>query len=132
MPVVSKALLGGQVARYLINGVVATAIHFLVLKFNLEVLGMTSAGAANGLAAIFGITASFIGSRYFVFRGTSGRLLKQGTLFVLLYACIAVLHALVMHIWADRLGLDYRVGFVLATFMQTAFSFVVNKFMVFK
>lgn len=132
MPVVSKALLGGQVARYLINGVVATAIHFLVLKFNLEVLGMTSAGAANGLAAIFGITASFIGSRYFVFRGTSGRLLKQGTLFVLLYACIAVLHALVMHIWADRLGLDYRVGFVLATFMQMAFSFVVNKFMVFK
>jgi putative flippase GtrA len=132
MRVLSKGAFGGQFARYVINGLAATAVHFLVLKFNLEVVGMASAGIANGVAAIFGITASFIGSRYFVFRGTSGRLLRQGMLFVLLYTCIAMLHALVMHIWADRLGLDYRIGFVLATFMQMAFSFVANKFMVFK
>jgi putative flippase GtrA len=132
MRVLSKGAFGGQFARYVINGLAATAVHFLVLKFNLEVVGMASAGIANGVAAIFGITASFIGSRYFVFRGPSGRLLRQGMLFVLLYTCIAMLHALVMHIWADRLGLDYRIGFVLATFMQMAFSFVANKFMVFK
>ncbi|KRG43609.1 polysaccharide biosynthesis protein GtrA [Stenotrophomonas panacihumi] len=132
MRVLSKGALGGQFVRYVINGLAATAIHFLVLKFNLEVVGMASAGVANGVAAIFGITASFIGSRYFVFRGTSGPLLRQGMLFLLLYACIAALHALVMHIWADRLGYDYRIGFVLATFMQMAFSFVANKFMVFK
>ena len=132
MPVLSKGALSGQFARYIVNGLAATVIHFLVLKFNLEVVGMPSAGLANGVAAIFGISASFIGSRYFVFRGTSGRLFNQGMLFLVVYACIAVLHALVMHIWADRLGLDYRIGFVLATIMQMAFSFVANKFMVFK
>lgn len=132
MRVLNKGVLGGQFARYVVNGLAATAIHFLVLKFNLEVIGMASAGVANGVAAIFGITASFIGSRYFVFRGTSGRLFSQGMLFLLVYACIALLHALVMHVWADRLHLDYRIGFVLATFMQMAFSFFANKFMVFR
>lgn len=133
MPVLPKAALGGQFARYLANGVVATAIHFIVLKFNLEIAGIGSAGVANAIAAVFGITSSFIGSRYFVFREASGRpLFGQGLRFLLVYACIAVLHGLVMHVWADRWGLDYRVGFVIATFMQMAFSFLANKFMVFK
>lgn len=132
MLVRADAALGGQFGRYLINGVLATVIHFAVLKFNLDVIGMHSAGVANGVAAIFGITVSFIGSRYFVFRGSGGHLLQQGILFLLIYACIAVLHALVMYVWADCLGFDYRIGFLLATFMQMAFSFVANKFMVFR
>ncbi len=132
MPVRADAALEGQFARYLVNGVVATVIHFSALKFNLDVLGMASAGVANGIAAVLGITASFIGSRYFVFRGSGGRLLHQGLLFVLTYVCIAALHALVMYVWADRLNFDYRIGFLLATGMQMAFSFAANKFMVFK
>ncbi|KAB7768006.1 MULTISPECIES: GtrA family protein [Xanthomonas] len=124
--------LGGQFFRYVVNGLVATAIHFSVLKFNLDVVGIGSAGVANGIAAIFGITASFIGSRYFVFRGTRGRLLNQGLLFLLFYVGIALLHALVMYAWTDRLAFDYRIGFLLATGMQMVLSFFVNKFMVFK
>lgn len=132
MRVRADTALGSQFLRYLINGVLATVIHFSVLKFNLDVIGMASAGVANGVAAVFGITASFIGSRYFVFRGSGGRLLHQGILFLLIYACIAMLHALIMYVWADRLKLDYRIGFLLATGMQMAFSFVANKLMVFK
>jgi len=45
---------------------------------------------------------------------------------------IALLHATVMYVWADRLGFDYRIGFVLATGMQMAFSFMANKLLVFK
>ncbi len=75
---------------------------------------------------------SFLGSRYFVFRGQQGSVVKQGSLFLLVYAAIAVLHALVMYVWADRLGYDYRIGFLLATGMQMAFSFLANKFVVFK
>ena len=87
---------------------------------------------ANAIAAVFGITVSFLGSRYFVFHGRQGSLARQGSLFLLIYAAIAVLHALVMYVWADRWGLDYRAGFVLATGMQMAVSFVANKFLVFK
>ncbi|HVI53964.1 MAG TPA: GtrA family protein [Luteibacter sp.] len=132
MPASAKAALGGQVVRYIINGLVATAVHFGMLRFCMEVLHVPLAGEANAIAACFGITASFLGSRYFVFRGQEGSVVKQGSLFLGVYAVIALLHATVMYVWADRLGFDYRVGFVLATCMQMAFSFVANKLLVFK
>lgn len=124
--------LRSQFVRYVVNGLVATAIHFCVLKFNLEVVGMRSAGIANGIAAIFGIAVSFAGNRWFVFAGSERKIVRQGALFLLAYACIAVLHALVLYVWTDRVGWDYRVGFVAATCMQMSLSFVINKFVVFK
>lgn len=132
MPGMADDRLPEQVVRYLINGVVATLVHYGVLQLGIEVLNIPVAGIANGIAALFGITVSFLGSRYFVFRGQGGSVVKQGMLFVLIYAGIASLHALVMYIWADRLGHDYRVGFLLATGMQVVFSFFANKFLVFK
>lgn len=132
MPVVPEGALGGQLVRYLINGVVATAVHYGVLRFNIEALHVPLAGVANAIAAVFGITVSFLGNRYFVFHGQKGNAIKQGSLFVLVYVCIALLHALVMYVWADRLGYDYRIGFLLATAMQMIFSFLANKFVVFK
>lgn len=127
-----RGALRGEVARYLVNGVVATAVHYGILKFNIEVLHIPLAGIANAIAAVFGITVSFLGSRYFVFAGRPGSIARQGTLFVAVYAAIALLHALVMYVWSDWLGNDYRIGFLLATGMQMAFSFLANKFWVFK
>lgn len=131
-PAAADDALGGQVLRYLINGLVATAIHYGVLRFNIEVLQIPLAAAANALAAVFGIAASFVGSRYFVFRGRQGGVGRQGALFLLVYVAIAMLHALVMYVWTDRFGLDYRIGFLLATSMQVAISYSANKFLVFK
>ncbi|AJC46008.1 GtrA family protein [Xanthomonas sacchari] len=124
--------LPGQLVRYLINGLVATAIHYSVLRFNMQVLDMHSAGVANGIAAIFGITVSFIGSRYFVFRAAQGKLGRQGLLFVATYGCIALLHAGILYLWTDVYALDYTLGFLVATCMQVSVSFIANKFMVFK
>ena len=57
-----------EFVRYSLNGLVATVIHFSALYINLHILGIKSAGIANGIAATFGVTVSFIGSRYFVFK----------------------------------------------------------------
>ncbi|WP_367381297.1 GtrA family protein [Stenotrophomonas cyclobalanopsidis] len=132
MPAAADGVLGGQVVRYLINGVVATAVHYGVLQFNIEVLYVQLASVANAIAAVFGITVSFIGSRYFVFRGQQSSVVRQGAHFVLVYVLIALLHAAVMYVWADYLGMDYRIGFLLATGMQMVLSFLANKFLVFK
>lgn len=128
----ASGLLRSQVVRYLINGVIATAVHYGILKFNIEVLHIPLAGVANAIAAVFGITVSFLGSRYFVFPGRPGSVARQGMLFIAVYAAIALLHALVMYVWSDWLGNDYRIGFLLATGMQMVFSFLANKFLVFK
>ena len=125
-------LLARQSVRYLINGLAATALHFAVLTFNLQVLGWGSAGIANLVAAVFGITTSFLGSRYFVFQGSVEPLLKQIYRFIFLYAAIALLHGALMYVWADHYRLNYIAGFVVATGMQVLCSYWGNKRMVFK
>lgn len=121
----------GQVVRYVVNGLAATAVHYGVLSFCLEALKLPSAGLANLVAAAFGITASFFGSRYFVFRRPDEAIGRQAARFGALYVAIAVLHALVLALWTDYLGFDYRWGFLLATFMQVALSYWGNKRLVF-
>jgi putative flippase GtrA len=121
-----------EILRYAINGLVATAVHYGVLTFNLEVLGIPSAGLSNLIAAVFGIGVSFIGSRYFVFPATDASILSQAVKFSGLYGAIALLHGLVLLAWTDWFGMDYRWGFLLATVLQVSLSYVGNKYLVFK
>ena len=118
--------------RYIVNGLVATAVHFAVLTFNLKVLGFASAGLANLVAAVFGITASFIGSRVYVFHGSAEPLLHQIYRFILLYVSIALLHGALLYAWTDVMALNYIAGFAVATVMQVIFSYWGNKVLVFK
>jgi putative flippase GtrA len=122
----------GEIARYIANGLVATAVHYAVLSFSLEVLMVPSAGLASLGASVFGITASFFGSRYFVFRLHNETIARQAAGFVLLYAAIACLHGLVLAVWTDLCRLDYRWGFLVATCLQMALSYWGNKRLVFK
>ncbi len=121
-----------EVLRYAINGFVATAVHFAVLAFNLHVLHFSSAGLANLTASLFGISASFIGSRYFVFPRTGEPMVAEALRFSGLYGAIALLHGAVLLVWSDYFALDYRLGFLLATVLQVSLSYLVNKFLVFK
>jgi putative flippase GtrA len=121
-----------QVARYIINGLVATAVHFAILSFNIEVLHIPSAGVASFIAAICAMSVSFLGSRHFVFRAAHAPVLRQALFFILLYLLIAVGHGLILYLWTDRAGLDYRIGFLVATSFQVACSYFGNKIWVFK
>ncbi len=121
-----------ELFRYGINGLVATSVHFGVLTFNLQVVELPSAGLANFIAAIVGITASFLGSRYYVFHITGESLTAQAVKFSGLYGVIAVLHGLVLFIWTDVKGFDYRLGFLAATALQVFLSYLGNKYLVFK
>ena len=115
-----------QPVRYGFNGLFATTVHFAVLTFNLEVLAWSSAGLSNLVAAVFGIAASFLGSRSPV--SLRGQLVR----FLILYAAIALLHGALMYVWADLFKLNYQGGFVAATAMQMLCSYLGNKVMVFK
>ena len=134
-----------EAARFVVNGLVATGVHFGALTFGLEVLHIPLAALANFfdsilspiaamanfLAALFGITASFIGNRYFVFRGHSESLVAQATRFVGIYLLIACLHAGLLFIITDWLKIDFRIGFVVATAMQMTISYFGNRHLVF-
>ncbi|WP_174634559.1 GtrA family protein [Yersinia thracica] len=121
-----------ELIRYLINGLLATGVHYLILTFNIEVVKLSSAAIANMIAAVFGIIISFLGSRYFVFRKRSNSFSQQAIRFGLLYSIIAVLHGIVLLVWTDWLGLNYSLGFLIATTVQVSVSYLGNKFLVFK
>ena len=122
-----------ELVRYVLNGLLATGVHYSVLAFNVHVLAFPSHGLANLVAAVFGIATSFIGNRFFVFtHGEQAGWRIQAARFVGLYAGIALLHGVVMSVWADWLGRDYRAGFLLATLMQFVLSYIGNKLLVFK
>jgi putative flippase GtrA len=124
-------LLESEPIRFVGNGLAATAIHFAVLSFLISIVQVGSAGLANLIASIFGITASFLGSRYFVFKNERSAIAVQATRFALLYGCIAVIHGSFLFFWSDIQGLDYRIGFLIATGIQVSMSYIGNKFLVF-
>jgi putative flippase GtrA len=115
----------------LANGVVATVVHFACLSLLVQFAALPSVGFANFCAAIVGITASFIGSRYFVFRGHTASLGSQLWRFVAFYTLFALIHGGVLFVWTDLMRLDFRIGFVLATVLQMVMSFSANKLLVF-
>jgi putative flippase GtrA len=121
-----------QISRYVVNGLVATAVHYGVLTANINFLQFKSAGFANFVAAFFGIAVSFLGNRYFVFNKTSENIAKQAIKFSGLYGAIAVVHGMLLWVWTDWQGFDYRVGFLLATGIQVILGYLGNKFLVFK
>ena len=121
-----------EIIRYIINGIIATVIHFSVLSINMNIFAFRSAGIANMVAALFGITASFIGSRYFVYRHHTKSIGNHATRFVLLYLSIALLHGSVLYLWSDIYHHSYQIGFLLATLLQVSLSYIGNKVLVFK
>lgn len=120
-----------EALRYVVNGLVATAVHFAVLVTCIELIGVTSAGLASLVASLFGIAVSFAGNRYYVFRSHTERLTSQAARFVTLYAAIATLHAGLLFVWTDLWGLDYRIGFLVALVTQVILGFWGNKSLIF-
>lgn len=127
-----NTILNNRTVRYIVNGLVAAAAHFLVLTLNLEVFGWSSAGLANLVASMVGISVSFLGSRYFVFSESEETLTKQISRFFLLYIVIALFHGLLMHWWVDVFALNYAIGFVVTMVVQVILSYWGNKILVFK
>ena len=126
------AIFKNRTVRYIFNGLVAAAAHFLVLTLNLKVLGWSSAGLANLVASLVGISVSFMGSRYFVFTESAETLAKQVSRFFLLYIVMALFHGLLMHWWVDVFVLNYAIGFVVTMVVQVVLSYWGNKILVFK
>ncbi|EGR2496919.1 GtrA family protein [Vibrio cholerae] len=125
-------MLKNEFIRYIINGLVATAAHYCTLNVNVLLFKFESIGAANLLAACVGITVSFIGSRYFVYKEYTNSLVSQLTRFSMLYMSIALLHGSFLYLWSDIYHMNYNVGFLIATVFQVLLSYFGNKKLVFK
>ena len=120
-----------ELVRYVLNGLLATAVHFGAAWLCLQLFAFRWASVANFVGVTMGISISFIGNRYFVFVQRASPWLQQLTRFALLYGVIAVIHVSILFVWADIGGGGFNTGFLLATCVQFLCSYWGNRNIVF-
>lgn len=121
-----------EIKRFVFNGLIATGVHYASLLFFMEFFELRSVVLANITAALLGITVSFIGSRYYVFRNIDKTFHVQFFQFSSLYLSILIIHTVTLYVWSEIYGFDYKVGFFVATSLQVFMSYIGNKLLVFK
>lgn len=118
-----------QVLRFGVVGILATAVHFAVLRAGVELLGAPPA-PMNGLAFCVAFFVSYLGQSRWVFGGGSA-----GAARLARFAASAVGGLLgnvgIMALAVNVLGLPYEWGFALALVLIPALTFFVNKLWVF-
>ena len=120
-----------QVTRFCMNGLIATGVHFFCLVWLIEHVVVASAGLANLLAGVAGVTSSFIGNRYFVFVALNESIASQLSKFAALYGIVLAVHGIGLGLWVDFLLWDYRIGFVVITALQIVLSYQGGRRLVF-
>jgi putative flippase GtrA len=83
------------------------------------------------MAAIVGITVSYIGNRSQVFRSGAPHSVTLPR-FLAIYACVAVIHAGSLALWTDIMHRPYQAGFVIATGLSVVLTYLANRLYVFR
>ena len=120
-----------QTARYLVNGIIASLIHYFFLLFCLEVLKINSAGLSNFFSSVFGITSSFLGNRYYVFDNYKTSVLSQLKKFLPLYYILSIVQGGILYFFFFLLNYNYNIGFAICILFQVIIGFLGGKYFVF-
>jgi len=120
-----------EVVRFIINGLIATSVHFVILYLCVSYSILPYDGISNLIGAIFGSIFSFLGNKFYVFRGSNNNVFIQTSQFIVLYALMALNHGVFLYYWSDLGNHNYMVGFIIVTIVNTIISFLCNKYMIF-
>jgi putative flippase GtrA len=120
-----------EIFLFLINGFLATSVHFAALILFVNFAGL-SYGASNFLSFLVGSISSFLGNKFFVFKVTNKfRTSSQFINFFFLYLTLAFVHGIALYWWSDINEYNYIVGFLLITILNMVISFIFNKYIIF-
>jgi len=120
----------GRIGRFILVGLGATAAHYLALAALVDLAGVPSVGLANLAAAAVGIATSYLGNHRVVF-ASNRRHRSAMPRFLLSYGVVMGIHGAFLALWSDVWGLDYTVGFVLATGASAVATYLANRLFVF-
>ena len=117
---------------FLVNGIIATIVHFSVLLVIFGVMRLGSAGAASLIASAVSSLVSFLGNKYFVFKIHRDSVVLQASRFTALYLMVAFFHGGFLLTWTDWFDWNYKVGFLVAVCFQVGIGYFGNKYYVFR
>jgi putative flippase GtrA len=111
-------------------GVVATLVHYATLVILVDVLAIASATVATVVGSVVGIATSYVGNHSLVFRANADHL-RFAPRFGLLYGLVMGLHGGLMYLCTEVFEAAYAWGFVAATALSSATTFLANRYFVF-
>lgn len=117
--------------KFIFNGLFATLIHFVVFSSLYAFVFTHSAAISNGIGVAFGIAASYLGNRYFVFQSNKSSLVLIPK-FLILYLVTALIHTTFIFLWTDMAAWNPYLGFIVATGVTTFIAYLGNDTFVFK
>ena len=121
-----------QLGLFILNGVVATVVHYAVCMLCLSLFAFKSLGLSFFVGSIFGTVASFLGNRFVVFVATQGEVLPQFVKFVLTYMAISLLVSFIVGSLTKSSDLSSQIIFLLGIAFQVTLSFLTSKWLIFR
>jgi putative flippase GtrA len=125
-----SSLLNHSFARFTINGLVATCVHYVAMVFAIHVLGILWYSLAYAFAFLFAVVTSFWGNKRFVFKNTQVQDF-QFVRFVSLYVTLLFITSLTMWAVSDYGGFHYNVGFIIALMLQFIGGYLGSRYLIF-
>ena len=116
--------LQGAFLRFLVVGVIATGVHYLVLIAAVELAGQTAV-VGSGIGFIVGAIVNYALNRSFTFRSSVSHG-TAGSRFMLVMCGAWLLNQLLMHWFTVKLGLPYLLAQVLTTGVTLFWNFAGN------
>ncbi|MFL1558104.1 GtrA family protein [Pseudomonas sp. O11] len=110
--------------RFLVSGGFNTALTYGVY---LLLLNFLSYNASYTIAYVGGILLAYTLNRFFVFKSHNG--FKSAALFPLIYLAQYLVSLVVLRVWIEKLGLDERVGPLLAIAITVPMTFILTRFL---
>ncbi|MES9967875.1 MAG: GtrA family protein [Sedimenticola sp.] len=115
-------------SRFALVGILATLVHYLVIVMLVDLLGWMGPTPATVVGSIFGIATAYAGNYLYVFGLSDRKHDHYAPRFVFTYLSVMAIHAGMMYLFADILGLRYEYGFVVATLFSATTTFIANHF----
>lgn len=123
-------MLAVQIFRFIVSGVTATAVHFLVLHSLVKYENIDPV-AATVLAFSVAFMVSYAFNSFWTFKANKISSKSVGK-YLLVSISGMLLNALIMAFAVYVYGWSYRVGFLLGAILVPVLTFMSLKFLVFK
>lgn len=120
-----------QSGLFLVVGIAATLVHYLIILLLVDLLGWLRPTPATVVGSVFGIATSYLGNHRLVFEA-AGRHQHYAPRFVLTYLVVMGIHAGLMFLFDEVWQLPYEWGFIVATGLSAVTTFLANRYLVFR
>ena len=122
--------INNSLIRFAMNGLVATAVLYIIMLIAIQILHITMYSLAYAFAFMFALSTSFIVNKYLVFKSKQPEG-YQFFKFIILYIVLLLSTSATMWVVTDYVGYHFNVGFTVAVTLQFIGGYLGSRYLIF-